>query len=314
MAIAAILIQNFFFGAVFYTYLYFLPIYYQNVRRYSTLKSAVLIIPMVLTQAIASILSGQYISRTKRYGETIVLGFILFCVGVSLTTLFDETISVAKIIGILIILGYGNGNVFQPTIVALQAHARKSQRAVVISVRNFLRCLGGAICLAVSAAVLQNVLKASLPAEFKYLAASAYTKPNYDSFNPQDAQAIMAAYAKASRAVFIFLSPLSGICLITCAFVRDRGLVRPEEREAMEKQKKEEEDARRKEQEKQTGQDGLDRDRDIEKGIHSPTVHDTEDSELDRHSEIEAEKVEELGIVEVASHPEEIMSNVLDKV
>lgn len=267
---------------------------------------------MVLTQAIASILSGQYISRTKRYGEVVILGFVLFCLGVSLTTLFDETIAVPKIIGILIILGYGNGNVFQPTIVALQAHARKSQRAIVISVRNFLRCLGGAICLAVSAAVLQNVLKASLPAEFKYLAASAYTKPNYDDFSPQDAQAIIAAYAKASRAVFIFLSPLSGICLITCAFVRDRGLVRPEEKEAMERQKREEEEAKRKEQEeKEHGT--AHGERDLEKGIAPSTVHDTEESEVDKHSEIEAEKVEELGIVEVASHPEEGTSNILDK-
>jgi len=169
--ITAIMIQNFFFSAVYYSYLYYLPIYYQNVRQYSTLKSALWIIPMVLTQAVASILSGQYISRTKRYGEVIVIGFMLFCIGVSLTALFSKDFPVRYVIGILIVLGYGNGNVFQPTIVALQAHARKSQRAVVISVRNFLRCLGGAIGLAVSAVVLQNVLKASLPSQFKYLAA-----------------------------------------------------------------------------------------------------------------------------------------------
>lgn len=97
--------------------------------------------------------------------------------------------------------GYGNGNVLQPTIVALQAHARKSQRAVVISVRSFLRCLGGVIGLAVSAAVLQNVLKASLPGQFKYLTESTYVKPDYASFHPQDVQTIIGAYSKASRSV-----------------------------------------------------------------------------------------------------------------
>lgn len=300
------MVQNFFFGVVFYTYVYILPLYFQNVRQFSALRSAVLTVPLVLTQAFASILSGQYISRTKRYGECIVLGFVLFTLGVSLTTLFDRDFPVRYIVGILVVFGYGNGNVFQPTIVALQAHARKSQRAIVISVRNFLRCLGGAIGLAVSAAVLQNVLKDSLPEEFAYLAASTYARPDYAKFSPQDAEAIMNAYAKGSRAQFILMSPLAGICLLTCAFVRDHGLVRPEEREAMEREKAERE-AREAEENRrrENGQDEADRD--LEKGVvpssSHEAEHEVEGSEGDKHSEIAAEKVEELGIVQVASHP-----------
>ena len=237
----------------------------------------------------------------KRYGEVITLGFVLLCLGVSLTTLFDETISVPKIIGILIVLGYGNGNVFQPTIIALQAHARKSQRAVVISIRNFLRALGGAILLAVSAAVLQNVLKANLPLEFKYLAGSTYVKPNYASFDPQDAAAIKAAYAKASRAVFILLSPLSGICLITCAFVKDIGLIRPEEKEAMERQKREEEEeAKRNEETKGENQmSRYDTEQDLEKGVAPSTTDEIEDLEMDKHSDNEVEKADDHGVAEL---------------
>lgn len=228
-AVAAIMVQNFFFGLVFYTYMYYLPLYYQNVRRLTPLHSALLTIPMTATQAVASTLSGQYISRRKRYGEVIWLGFILFTVGVSLTTLFDENIQTSYIVGILIVLGYGNGNVFQPTIVALQAHCYKSQRAVVISVRNFLRALGGSFGLVMAAAMLQATLKSALPEEYKYLAHSTYARPDYDTIDPQDAALIMAAYAKASRSVFILLSPFAGLCLLTCLFVRDRGLTRPDE-------------------------------------------------------------------------------------
>ena len=310
VAITAIFIQNFFFGAVFYTYLYFLPIYYQNVRQYSTLKSAFLIIPLVLTQSVASFLSGQYISRTKRYGEVITLGFVLLCLGVSLTTLFDENISVPQIIGILIVLGYGNGNVFQPTIIALQAHARKSQRAVVISIRNFLRALGGAILLAVSAAVLQNVLKASLPPEFKYLAGSTYVKPNYASFDPQDAAAIKAAYAKASRAVFILLSPLSGICLITCAFVKDIGLVRSEEKEAMERQKRDEEAKRNEETKDENQMSRYDTEQDLEKCIAPSTTHEIQDSEMDKQSDNEVEKVDDHEVAELPLSPDKCVTRI----
>jgi MFS family permease len=212
-----------------YNYLYSLPLYYQNVRRYTPLKSALMTLPLVLAQSFASIMSGQYISRTKRYGEVIWVGFFLFTLGTSLTTLFTRTIPTYGIILTLITLGYGNGNCFQPTIIALQAHCVKSQRAVVISVRNFLRCLGGSIGLAISAAILQNVLKSQLPEEFKYLSHSTYAKPDYTKFTAAQTDAILDAYAKASRMVFIFMAPCAGLCLFACVFVRDRGLTRPDE-------------------------------------------------------------------------------------
>lgn len=236
-AIAAIMGQNFFFGLVYYTYIYFLPLYFQNVRQYSALRSAVLTIPLVLVQAVSSTMSGQYISRVGRYGEIIFTGFLLFTIGVSLTTLFDERLPVRYIVAILVVLGFGNGGVFQPTIVALQAHARKSQRAVVVSIRNFLRALGGAIGLAIGSAVLQARLRHSLPDDFKYLSASAYARPNYANLSTSDKAAVISSYADASKAVFIMLSPLAGICLLLNLFVRDHGLVRPEEREAIEREK-----------------------------------------------------------------------------
>lgn len=214
---------------VLYTHIYALPLYFQNVREFSPIMSATMSIPLVSTQAIASILSGQYISRKKRYGEVIWLGFFLFTLGTCLITLFDRTFPLYAIVLILIVLGIGNGNVFQPTIVALQAHCTKSQRAVVISARNFLRCLGGSVALAASAAIQQNVLKRQLPAKYDYLSAKTYARPDYSEYPPGDHVMIEEAYAKASRMVFVFLTPCAGLCLLAMFFVKDRGLTRPEE-------------------------------------------------------------------------------------
>lgn len=58
--------------------------------------------------------------------------------------------------------GAGVGNVFQPTLVAAQAHSLKRDRLVVISVRNFLRALGGSLGLALRSAVFSNVPRKSL--------------------------------------------------------------------------------------------------------------------------------------------------------
>lgn len=73
--VTVLLIQTFFFGSVYQANLYYLPLYLQNVKQYSVVVSAAIAISMSVAQSTLSILSGQYISRTKRYGEVLWAGF-----------------------------------------------------------------------------------------------------------------------------------------------------------------------------------------------------------------------------------------------
>jgi MFS family permease len=236
----------------------------------------------MLTQSMASICSGQYISRQKRYGECIWLGFTLLTVGTSITTLFNRSTPVYGNVLTLVLLGIGNGNVFQPTIISLQAHSPKAQRAIVISIRNFIRCLGGAIGLAVSAAILQNTLRASLPERFQDLAHSVYTKPNYSLYDAADQEVILGAYEKASHAVFVLYAPVAGICLLCCVFVKDRGLQRKEEVEA----------ERIAQEMAKNSKEDVDNQKDVERGLGSteslPDSHaDGKEKEHDEHDDIQ---------------------------
>jgi hypothetical protein len=149
--------------------------------------------------------------------------------GIGLTLLWDGNTSKGEIYGILVIVGTGIGCTFQPTLVALQAHSPVAKRAVVISIRNFFRCTGGAVGLAISAAILQAVLKKNLPSEYQYLTHSSYALPDQDSIPAADWDSIVNAYVKASHSVFIFQVPLVGICLLACVFIRDKGLRKPED-------------------------------------------------------------------------------------
>ncbi|EGU77405.1 hypothetical protein FOXB_12085 [Fusarium oxysporum f. sp. conglutinans Fo5176] len=209
-SLAIMLAQNCLLGAVYQSYLYYVPLYLQNPHQYSAIKSAAVYTPLVAAQMIASIGSGQYISRRLRYGEVIIFGFAIW-------TLHS---SPAVIAVILAIVGTGVGCIFQPTLIALQAHSPKSRRAVIISNRNFYRCIGGACGLAVSAAVLQAQLRATLPTEYKSLASSTYVLPE----SMRQVPAVLDAYMSASHSVFILQVPLIGLCLLGTAFIRDRGL------------------------------------------------------------------------------------------
>ncbi|EKJ69775.1 hypothetical protein FPSE_10091, partial [Fusarium pseudograminearum CS3096] len=162
----------------------------------------------------------QYISRRLRYGEVIVAGFALWTLGAGLALIFNRHTSPAVIAVILAIVGTGVGSVFQPTLIALQAHSPKSRRAVIISNRNFYRCMGGACGLAISAAVLQAQLSATLPANRKDLASSTYVLPE----GMRKEAGVLDAYMAASHSVFILQVPLIGACLFGTIFIRDRGL------------------------------------------------------------------------------------------
>lgn len=227
-AIAAMLSQNFLFGMVYYSELYYLPLYLENVRGYTPLVSAALTIPLVIAQAGISAVSGQYISRMGRYGEVLWSGFAMWTLGAGLMIMFNRSTPIIGIVFINLVTGLGVGNVFQPILVALQAHAPKPQRAVIISNRNFLRSLGGAVGLAISAAVMQAALAAALPAELSYIASSTYSRVNLESYGAVQREQILDAYDSALRTVFIWLTPLVGLCLMLCVLVKDRGLEQKE--------------------------------------------------------------------------------------
>lgn len=234
-AVSAILVQNFLLGIVYYSHLYYLPVYYQNACLFSPVRSAALTIPLVAAQALSSIASGQYISRTHRYGEVIWTGYALWTLGAGLVILFSRTTPSYVIILALIVEGAGVGCVFQPTLVAAQAHSSKHDRAVVISVRNFLRSLGAASGLALSSAIFSNVLKrqlAGVPAGVRSgIMASVLKVPDLSMWSMEEGELILDAYMEASRGVFIIWAPIMGVCLFLCFLIKDRGLQRPEEKE-----------------------------------------------------------------------------------
>ncbi|KAH9219937.1 MFS multidrug transporter-like protein [Leptodontidium sp. 2 PMI_412] len=237
-AISAIVLQNFLHGIVYYSHLYYLPVYYQNVRGYSPILSAALTIPFVAGLSMFSIGSGQYISRFKRYGEVIWIGYLLWTFGSGLLLIFTRATPRWQMAVFLIIEGAGVGFTFQPSLVALQAHSAKRDRAVVISTRNFLRAMGGSFGLAICSAVFSHSLKKSLnssspPVSFDLksdILATILSVPNVTNLSSVEKEQVLDAYMDASRALFILWLPVMGICLALCLLIVDNGLTRPEEK------------------------------------------------------------------------------------
>jgi len=114
-ALAAMMAQSFLIGLVYQSLLYYLPIYFQSALQLDLITSAALLLPTVTPQAIASALSGQYISRVKRYGEVIWFGYICWTIATGLHCLFDRSLAIGAVAAILTVEGWGIGCVFQPS-------------------------------------------------------------------------------------------------------------------------------------------------------------------------------------------------------
>ncbi|KAL1742627.1 major facilitator superfamily domain-containing protein [Schizophyllum fasciatum] len=216
--------MNLFFGMVYYGNIYFLPIYYQKLRGFSELKSAALLLPLLLIQSFSGVLNGQITMRTGGVKPQILCGFALWLIGSGLESTFARGTSVGRIVGFLLIQGVGIGGTLQTTLVAAQAGAPGKDRAVVTGARNFFRSMGGAFGVAISNAILNNViakeLPAALPSDIRdaLLAGGSIDLP--ESVPADVAAGVYRAFEHGLHGVYLYYLPLVALCLIMSLFLK----------------------------------------------------------------------------------------------
>lgn len=233
-----ILGSNFFFGMVYYSFLFYIPYYFQIVRGKDEVISSVFLLPIVLTQAGMSTVLGNVISYTGHYIYTVLFGYTLWTLGCGLLIIWDEHTNYGACVVILLIIGIGIGSTFQPTMVAAQAQAKKADRAVVISTRNVLRSFGGAVGIAIASTMISNTfLKEintieldpgayyNIPQNYlDELKENIFSKVDVSFLNDNQVSEIRHIYMVAIKNYFYLLVPFIAVCLISSFFIRDRGL------------------------------------------------------------------------------------------
>ncbi|TGO08381.1 hypothetical protein BTUL_0212g00200 [Botrytis tulipae] len=223
-----LLVQNVLYGIVFWGNLFYMPIYLVNVRGHTAIMAGAIIMPMAGSQGLGSILSGLIISHTKRYNPVMVVGQWIWALLLIPQAFYSRTTPIWAICVVGFFQGLGTGCCFQPSLVALLAHSRRADRAVLNSLRNFLRSVGGTLGLALASTILNNVLKARL----RGVVSSSVAKTITTSINQLDSlgltaaqhNAVLDAYMASVRTVFILYAPLIGACALAALLVSDNGL------------------------------------------------------------------------------------------
>ncbi|CUM55984.1 uncharacterized protein AC631_05047 [Debaryomyces fabryi] len=234
--VSLIFLSTFFFGMTYFSFLYYQPYYFEIVKNKSIVHTSLFVLPFVLCQAVMSVVSGQIITHTGHYIYVIITGYSLWLLGNCLLLLWNENVNDGVNIVSLLIIGCGVGFTFQPSMVAVQAQAKKADRAVVISTRNVIRSFGGAVGIAVGSTTVSNSFLSSIkqlekdnstkiPSSYlRYLETNIYSRFDTSSLTSSQTSVVKLMYVSALKNYFYLLIPFIAICLITSFLIKDKGL------------------------------------------------------------------------------------------
>ena len=155
------------FGSITY-----LPLFLQVVNGASPTESGLQLLPVMGGLLIASIGSGQLITRSGRYKIFPIVGTAVTVVGLYLLSLMDADTSVATASAYMFVLGLGLGLVMQVLVLAVQNAVPYSELGVATSGATLFRSIGGSFGASVLGAIFASQLTRNLAQAFPGQASS----------------------------------------------------------------------------------------------------------------------------------------------
>ncbi|MFF8942895.1 MFS transporter [Streptomyces sp. NPDC014864] len=214
------------FGAAGY-----LPTFLQMVDGASATESGLLMLPMMGGIVVASVASGQLISRTGRYRPYPLLGCALSAVGMWLLSRLRTDTPRLHYSVWMAVLGAGIGLVMPVLVLAVQNSVRPADLGTATSANNYFRQIGGSVGAAVFGTLFAGRLTDALAARLPPRAGAALPDP--ESITPQRVRALppalrdayVQAYADAMPRIFLYLVPVLVLGLLIAFFLKEKPLV-----------------------------------------------------------------------------------------
>lgn len=216
---------------------YYLPLFFQSVQQASPLRSGLLILPLIVTQAVVEILAGVIIHRTGRYRESIWAGVTLMTLGTGLYIHFGTDTPVSVVVGLEIIGALGPALLFQGPMISIQNAVSQADTAAATASLGFIRSVAMSLSVVVGGVVFQN----SMEARQSTIAATGLGESVLEALSGSQAaanvgitasiqdgsqrQVVLEAFAWSMRNMFIMYTCLAAVAMIASAFIKHRDLM-----------------------------------------------------------------------------------------
>jgi EmrB/QacA subfamily drug resistance transporter len=215
------------FGALSY-----IPLYMQVVNANSPTQSGLRLLPMMGGLLVASIGSGQLISRTGKYKIFPIVGSALITIGLLLLSRVDEHTS-AVVMGLdMAVFGFGLGLIMQVLIIAVQNAVDYSDLGTATSGVTYFRSIGGSF----GASVFGTILNNRLSSEIKTSLANGTLSPRFpvqrilanptsvNKLPPDLAAPFLHIYAVSVQTVYLIAAPIAAVAFILALFLKQNPL------------------------------------------------------------------------------------------
>ncbi|MFC8043284.1 MDR family MFS transporter [Nocardia sp. NPDC057353] len=206
----------------------FLGQYFQTARGYSPTAAGVLTIPLVAGMLIASVTSGQLITRFGKWKRFVVAGGVLLVIGFGLLSTIDHATDLWLVGVYITVVGLGVGMMMQNLVLAVQNTVSVQNIGAASSNVAFFRTFGGAIGVSVLGSILatrvgelsaEGFAKLGIPA-----GSSGGGSLDLTSLPAPVLEIVRAAYGDATGRIFLVAAAACVIALIATALLPNKPL------------------------------------------------------------------------------------------
>ena len=209
----------------------FLPSYLQYVDGDSATISGVRTLPMVIGLLIASVFSGNVVSKTGKYRLFPVVGSLVMAVGLYLMSLMGPSTGAWRESLYMFVLGTGIGLCMQVLTIAVQNTVDYADLGTATSGVTFFRTLGSSFGTAVFGTIYTNSLAPNLRqgiaeasqvpgADPAVVARAAMSPEGVHELPPDVAAPIVDAYADTLQTVFLWTVPVAALGFVVSLFLK----------------------------------------------------------------------------------------------
>ncbi|MFF1789444.1 MDR family MFS transporter [Kitasatospora sp. NPDC058243] len=209
----------------------FLPTFLQYVDGDSATVSGVRTLPMVIGLLLASIASGNAVSKTGRYRVFPIVGTLVMAVGLYLLSRLEPGTGTALASLYMFVLGVGIGLSMQVLTIAVQNTVDYADLGTATSGVTFFRTIGSSFGTAVFGTIYANSLKTELArgvassahltgADPALLTRAAESPQGLHRLPAAQAAPIIQAYSDALHTVFLWTVPVALVGFVVALFLK----------------------------------------------------------------------------------------------
>jgi EmrB/QacA subfamily drug resistance transporter len=203
-------VSMFLVGAAMLGSIIYIPLFIQAVIGESATNSGAILTPMMLALVVASIISGQVISRSGRYKWVAVSGLVVMVFGMWLLSRMNVNTSGGTAVRDMIVVGVGLGMTMPTFTISVQNAFPARELGVVTSAVQFFRSIGGTIGIALMGTFLTGSLQTKIQKDVPADVKAAVPTDILGNLNPQvlaspeARQALEAQFAKIPDGARLF--------------------------------------------------------------------------------------------------------------